>query len=99
MGAQVRLKQIQQARKKQQEQKNRLKEFDIKQLVNYLKFGSTLSDEEKNTVFYDLYTKYPNYKFNKQDSQIISTFLNENSTYLKNNLRTLIGKRYLGNQY
>ena len=97
--AQVRLKQIQQARKKQQEQKNRLKEFDIKQLVNYLKFGSTLSDEEKNTVFYDLYTKYPNYKFNKQDSQIISTFLNENSTYLKNNLRTLIGKRYLGNQY
>ena len=98
--AQVRLKQIQQARKKQQEQKNRLKEFDIKQLVNYLKFGSTLSDEEKNTVFYDLYTKYPNYKFNKQDSQIISTFLNENSSRFKYTpIRTLAGKRFLGNQY
>jgi len=96
--AQVRLKQIQQAKKKQQEQKNRLKESEIKQLVNYL--GSTLTDKHKNDVFFNLYTKYPTHRFDKQDSQIISKFLYDNSTRFKMTpIRTLAGKRFLGNDY
>ena len=68
--------------------------------MNSLKFGSTLTDKEKNDVFFNLYTEYPTHMFDTQDSQIISKFLNDNSTRFKiTPIRTLAGKRFLGNQY
>lgn len=84
----------QQTKKKQQEQ--RLNKMDnLKQKLINLKYSSKMDEQDKIKLFFDIYKNYPNHRFDHQQSQIISNFLDENSTIL--NRPTI--RRYLGNQY